>query len=145
MAPILFGTSILFHRQQARAFLATPGVGQLGSLTGIPQERRQPAVQQAHLRSACISQMYTTEVKSSTISPCKGHNTTKALGMGRSPHEAPTCTGNTWSTCRKELRKVFTLSLTTYKEHVCKLPVGNMKSASGMVETNGKESSHLSK
>ena len=43
------------------------------------------------------------------------------------------CTGNMWSTCCKELRKVFHIEF-NYQEHVCKSPVGTMKSASGMVE-----------
>ena len=55
------------------------------------------------------------------------------------------CTGNMWSTCCKELRKVFHIEF-NYQEHVCKSPVGTVKSASGMVEeyvVNEKESSRL--
>ena len=91
---------------------------------GVPQGQWQPAIQQIHLRSACISQVYTTEVKSSTISPSKGNNTRAwEEALVRHPDREFV------EYLLQGIQEGFCIGF-NYQEHVCKPAAGNMKSAS---------------
>ena len=85
----IYTASVSQVGQRTRAVPVSSGTGQLGPPMGVSQGHWQPSFQEVYLRSACISQIYTTEVKFSTILPSTGNNTTKAPGMGGSPDEAP--------------------------------------------------------